>query len=66
MASYGSMIRVFALFLFIFVLLESFMSHRLMLDDYFMNRSPEYRMRRYVFGHRYQSEIFYRSTIIKF
>ena len=66
LASYGSMIRVFALFLFIFVLLESFMSHRLMLDDYFMNRRPEYRIRRYVFGHRYQSEIFYSSTIIKF
>lgn len=66
MASYGSMIRVFALFLFIYVLLESFIGHRLLLLDYYINSSPEYSARGYVFGHSYQSEVFYSSTIIKF
>lgn len=66
LASYGSMIRVFALFLFIYVLLESFVGHRLLLLDYYVNRSPEYRSSGYVFGHSYQSEVFYSSTIIKF
>uniref|UniRef100_A0A915AYT6 Cytochrome c oxidase subunit 1 n=1 Tax=Parascaris univalens TaxID=6257 RepID=A0A915AYT6_PARUN len=41
MASYGSIISVFALFLFIYVLLESFISHRLFLFDYYVNSGPE-------------------------
>lgn len=66
MASYGSMIRVFALFLFIYVLLESFAGHRLLLLDFYVNSRPEYRISGYVFGHRYQSEVFYRSIVLKF
>ena len=66
LASYGSMISVFALFLFIYVLAESFIRHRLVLFDYYINRSPECSIRGYVFGHSYQSEIFYSSTILKF
>nr|ADU78509.1 cytochrome c oxidase subunit I [Baylisascaris ailuri] len=65
-ASYGSMISVFALFLFVYVLLESFMSHRVFLFDYYVNSSPEYSLSGYVFGHSYQSEIFYSSIIFKF
>lgn len=65
-ASYGSLLTVFALFLFIYTLLESFIGHRLLLCDYHVNRSPEFSSRGYVFGHSYQSEIFYRSTVLKF
>lgn len=66
MASYGSMVTVFALFLFIYALLESFIGHRILLCDYNVNSRPEYSSRGYVFGHSYQSEIFYRSTVLKF
>lgn len=66
MASYGSIISVFALFLFIYVLLESFVGHRIFLFDYYVNSGPEYSFSGYVFGHSYQSEIFYRSIVFKF
>ena len=65
LASYGSIIRTFGLFLFIYVLLESFFRYRLVLNDFFVNRRPEYRLRGYVFGHRYQSEIYFRSASLK-
>lgn len=64
-SSYGSIIRTFGLFLFIYVLLESFFSYRLVLRDYFVNRSPEYRISGYVFGHSYQSEIYFSSSSLK-
>jgi heme/copper-type cytochrome/quinol oxidase subunit 1 len=64
-ASYGSIIRTFGLFLFIYVLLESFFSYRLVLNDYFVNRSPEYRLSGYVFGHSYQREIYFRTSSLK-
>ena len=51
--------------LFIYVLLESFFRYRLVLNDFFVNRRPEYRLRGYVFGHRYQSEIYFRSASLK-
>ena len=66
MASYGSIISVFALFLFIYVLLESFVGHRIFLFVYYVNSGPEYSLSGYVFGHSYQSEIFYRSIVFKF
>ena len=65
MASYGSIISTFGLFLFIYVLLESFFSYRLVLNDYFVNRRPESSLSNYVFGHRYQSEIYFRRTSLK-
>lgn len=65
LASYGSIIRTFGLFIFIYVLLESFFRYRLVLNDFFVNRRPEYRLRGYVFGHRYQSEIYFRSASLK-
>ncbi len=64
-SSYGSIIRTFGLFLFIYVLIESFFRYRLVLNDYFVNRRPEYRISGYVFGHRYQSEIYFRSRRFK-
>lgn len=64
-SSYGSIIRTFGLFLFIYVLIESFFRYRLVLNDYFVNRRPEYRIRGYVFGHSYQSEIYFRSSSLK-
>lgn len=64
-SSYGSLLRVFALFMFIFLLLESFFRYRLVLSDNFYNRSPEYRNRVYVFGHRYQSDVYFRSRVLK-
>lgn len=53
------MLSTFALFLFIYLLLESFMSYRLVLNDYFVNSSPENSYSNYVFGHSYQSEIYF-------
>ena len=64
-ASYGSLIRTFGLFLFIYIMLESFFSSRLVLNDYFINRSPEYSLRTHVFGHSYQSEIYFSSLSYK-
>lgn len=64
-ASYGSIIRTAGLFLFIYVLLESFFSYRLVIRDYYSNRRPEYCMSNYVFGHSYQSEIYFRTTRLK-
>lgn len=53
------MIRMFALFAFVYVLVESFVSCRLMVVDYFYSRTPEYTLRNYVFGHSYQSEVYF-------
>nr|ACB06132.1 cytochrome c oxidase subunit I [Caenorhabditis briggsae]ACB06156.1 cytochrome c oxidase subunit I [Caenorhabditis briggsae]ACB06180.1 cytochrome c oxidase subunit I [Caenorhabditis briggsae] len=64
-ASYGSMISTFGLFLFIYVLLESFFSYRLVISDYYSNSSPEYCMSNYVFGHSYQAEIYFSTTSLK-
>ena len=64
-ASYGSIIRTAGLFLFIYVLLESFFSYRLVIRDYYSNRSPEYCIRNYVFGHSYQAEIYFSTTSLK-
>ena len=65
-SSYGSIIRIFAMFFFIYVLIESLIRYRIYLGDYFINRSPENRGDNYVFGHRYQSEIFYSSILLKY
>ncbi|KAK6055464.1 hypothetical protein COOONC_07030 [Cooperia oncophora] len=55
------MISIFALFLFVYVLIERFMSYRLSLVDYFYNNSPEHMLCNIVFGHSYQSEIYFRG-----
>ena len=58
-ASYGSLLRTFGLFLFIYALLESFFSYRLVLVDYNVISSPEHSLGGYVFGHRYQSDLYF-------
>lgn len=62
LSSFGSMIRVFSLFLFLYLLIESFISYRVLLIDYNINRSPEGTLRNYIFGHSYQSEIYFRVS----
>nr|BAV82628.1 cytochrome c oxidase subunit I [Angiostrongylus costaricensis] len=65
-SSFGSLLSVFALFMFIFLLLESFFSYRLVLMDNYYNSSPEYSYSSYVFGHSYQSEIYFSSSNLKY
>jgi hypothetical protein len=50
LSSYGSIISVFALFVFLYTLLESFMSFRVLLFDYSINNGPESSLRNYIFG----------------
>jgi heme/copper-type cytochrome/quinol oxidase subunit 1 len=64
-SSYGSIISTAGLFLFIYVLLESFFSYRLVIRDFYSNSRPEYCMSNYVFGHRYQAEIYFRTASLK-
>ena len=64
-SSYGSLLRVFALFMFIFLLVESLFSYRLVLVDNFSNRRPEYSYSRYVFGHSYQSDVYFSRRSLK-
>nr|YP_007183184.1 cytochrome c oxidase subunit I [Dictyocaulus viviparus]AFV32103.1 cytochrome c oxidase subunit I [Dictyocaulus viviparus] len=65
-SSFGSIISVFGLFLFLFLLLESFYSYRVLLMDNFYNSSPEFSYSSYVFGHSYQSEMFFSSGVLKY
>nr|YP_009243344.1 cytochrome c oxidase subunit I [Heterakis gallinarum]AMR36311.1 cytochrome c oxidase subunit I [Heterakis gallinarum] len=58
-SSYGSMISIFGLFSFLYVLLESFFSYRLVIGDNYVNSSPEQSYSNSVFTHSYQSEIYY-------
>lgn len=58
--SYGSLIRIFALFLFVYILIESFVSFRKRLVDYFYNCSPEHVLSNYVFSHSYNSDVYLR------
>lgn len=64
-ASYGSIISTFGLFIFLYVLLESFFSYRLVINDYYSNSRPEYSNSLYVNGHSYQSEIYFNSFLLK-
>jgi len=58
-SSYGSILRTFALFLFIFLILDSLLNSQLVISDYSSNSRPERSLSNFVFGHRYQSEIFF-------
>jgi cytochrome c oxidase subunit 1 len=59
LSSYGSIISVFALFVFLYTLLESFISFRVLLFDYRINNGPESSLSNYIFGHSYQREIYF-------
>lgn len=61
-SSYGSILRVFSLFLFIYLMLDSIISFRVLLVDYSINSGPEGSLRSYVFGHSYQGEIYFRVS----
>nr|YP_010489345.1 cytochrome c oxidase subunit I [Strongyloides cebus]UWK23990.1 cytochrome c oxidase subunit I [Strongyloides cebus] len=57
-SSYGSVLSMFSLFLFLFVLYDSFLSYRLLLLDYFMNNSPEL-VYLYNFSHSFKSDVYF-------
>jgi len=59
LSSYGSILRVFSLFLFIYLLLDSIIRFRVLLVDYSVNSGPEGSLRSYIFGHSYQGEIYF-------
>nr|BCD52069.1 cytochrome c oxidase subunit I [Strongyloides sp. EN-2020a] len=58
LSSFGSLISIFSLFFFIFVLLESFISFRLLVVDYFNGVSPENSNLGYNFYHSFQDGIY--------
>nr|YP_009092396.1 cytochrome c oxidase subunit I [Aphelenchoides besseyi]AII79374.1 cytochrome c oxidase subunit I [Aphelenchoides besseyi] len=58
-SSFGSMLSVFSLFLFVYLLMDSFFNFRLFLLDNFVNNGPESSLSFYVFGHGYQSDIYF-------
>ena len=64
-SSYGSIITLFSLFLFVCMLLESFFRLRLVMSDSFVRRRPEQVYSGYVFGHSYQSDIYFSSSFLK-
>nr|BCD52152.1 cytochrome c oxidase subunit I [Strongyloides sp. EN-2020c] len=59
LSSFGSMISIFSLFFFVFVLLESFISYRLLIVDYFIGNSPENTNLGYSFFHSFQGGIYF-------
>nr|BCD52140.1 cytochrome c oxidase subunit I [Strongyloides sp. EN-2020c] len=59
LSSFGSMISIFSLFFFVFVLLESFISYRLLIVDYFIGTSPENTNLGYSFFHSFQGGIYF-------
>lgn len=61
LSSYGSILRTFALFLFIYILIESIIRHRHVVTDSFMNSRPEVSYRNYVFRHSYFSDTYFVS-----
>lgn len=59
-ASFGRMLRVFSLLLFVYLLFDSFYTFRLFVSEDFMNNGPEGVMGVYVFGHSYLGDMFFR------
>lgn len=53
------MLRVFALFLFVYLLFESFSSSRFFLIENFVNSSPEVVLSSYVFGHSFLGDVYF-------
>ncbi len=56
------MLTNFGLFLFIYLLIDSFFSYRLFLVDFTPNVRPEVVYRNYVFGHSYHSDIYFSNV----
>lgn len=59
LASFGRMLSVFALLLFVFLLLDSLLKQVSFLTEEFINSGPEGRLSFYVFSHSYQSEVYF-------
>ena len=59
LSSFGRMLRVFALFLFVYLLFESFSSSRFFLIENFVNSSPEVVLSSYVFGHSFLGDVYF-------
>nr|BCD52081.1 cytochrome c oxidase subunit I [Strongyloides stercoralis] len=58
LSSFGSLISIFSLFFFVFVLLESFISYRVLVVDYFNGVSPENTNLGYNFYHSFQDGVY--------
>jgi len=56
LASFGRMLRIFSLLLFVFLLIDSILKFVFFLSEEFINRGPEGVLSFYVFSHRYQRE----------
>jgi heme/copper-type cytochrome/quinol oxidase subunit 1 len=59
LASFGSLLSVFSLFLFLFLLFDSFFNYRIFFVEEFVNSGPERVLRFFVFSHGYQRRIFF-------
>ncbi len=60
LSSFGSLISIFSLFFFVFVLLESFISYRVLVVDYFNGVRPENTNLGYNFYHSFQDGVYFR------
>jgi cytochrome c oxidase subunit 1 len=58
-ASFGRMLSVFSLLLFVYLLLDSFVSSCLLLLDEFSNNGVEGSLSFYVFSHSFQREVYF-------
>lgn len=59
LASIGSLLSVFSLLLFVYLLVESFLSSVFFLLDEFVNNGSEGSLSFYVFAHSYQREVYF-------
>lgn len=59
-SSFGSFISIFSLFLFIYIVFDSFFSYRLVFFDDKVVCTPESSYSGYVFSHSYLSSFYYR------
>lgn len=59
LSSFGSLLTLFSVFLFVFFLFESLISYRLFFFDDKISRFSDSSFSSYVFGHRYQACVFF-------
>jgi heme/copper-type cytochrome/quinol oxidase subunit 1 len=59
LSSFGSLLRIFSLFLFVFLLFDSFFSFKFFFVDEFVNSGAEGVLSFFVFSHSYQRDIFF-------
>lgn len=58
-SSFGGVVRVFSLFLFVFLIFESMFSFKTFLSDEFRGRGSEVSIGFYVFSHSYASCVYF-------